>query len=178
MTTYINLYGGPGTGKSTTAAGLFHYMKLMGLKCELITEFAKDLAYEDRIHTDQLLIFSEQYARMARVKDKVDYAISDSPLLLSHIYAKGTHWENIHFHELVRYANDFLGHQEHIFLKRIKPYHRYGRVQTERQAIELDTLIQEMLNDEVSCYYRVEATDTAPYRILEALDLPLPGDNN
>ena len=174
MTHYINLYGGPGTGKSTTAAGLFHYMKLMGVKCELITEFAKDLAYEDRTHHDQLLIFAEQYARMARVKGKVDYAITDSPLLLSHIYASGTHWENIHFHELVRYANEHLGIHYHVMLKRVKPYERYGRFQTEQQALELDGIIYKMLNDEVDCFWRVEATDMAPKRILEALNLPLP----
>lgn len=39
----INLYGGPGTGKSTTAAMLFAKMKLAGFNCEYVPEFAKDL---------------------------------------------------------------------------------------------------------------------------------------
>ena len=38
----INLLGSPGAGKSTTAARLFYELKMKGVKCELITEYAKD----------------------------------------------------------------------------------------------------------------------------------------
>ena len=38
----INLYGGPGTGKSTTAAALFALIKREGYNVELVTEFAID----------------------------------------------------------------------------------------------------------------------------------------
>ena len=43
----INLFAGPGTGKSTTAAGLFYKMKSKGYMVELVTEFAKDLVYQE-----------------------------------------------------------------------------------------------------------------------------------
>ena len=33
-TLIINLIGGPGSGKSTTAAGLFYKLKQMGIDCE------------------------------------------------------------------------------------------------------------------------------------------------
>ena len=46
MTKVINLFGGPGAGKSTTAAGLFYEMKVRDIKCELVTEYAKDMTYE------------------------------------------------------------------------------------------------------------------------------------
>ena len=39
----INLFGGPGTGKSTGAAYIFAKLKMCGVNCELITEFAKDM---------------------------------------------------------------------------------------------------------------------------------------
>jgi adenylylsulfate kinase-like enzyme len=39
----INLFGGPGTGKSTLAAALFTDLKMKGINAELVTEFAKDL---------------------------------------------------------------------------------------------------------------------------------------
>ena len=42
----INLWGGPGCGKSTTAAGLFSIMKMRGHKVELVTEYAKELTYD------------------------------------------------------------------------------------------------------------------------------------
>ena len=45
-TKIVNLYGGPGTGKSTTAAALFAEMKIRGVNCEYIQEYAKDKAWE------------------------------------------------------------------------------------------------------------------------------------
>ena len=44
----INLFGGPGCGKSTTAADLFARMKLRGLSVELVTEYAKDVVWDEK----------------------------------------------------------------------------------------------------------------------------------
>lgn len=38
----INLFGAPGTGKSTGAAYIFSQLKMKGINAELVTEFAKD----------------------------------------------------------------------------------------------------------------------------------------
>lgn len=46
MTLYVNLYGGPGTGKSTGASYIFSKLKLAGVEAELVTEYAKDLVWE------------------------------------------------------------------------------------------------------------------------------------
>jgi hypothetical protein len=40
-TILVNLYAGPGTGKSTMAANVFSELKWMGVNCELALEFAK-----------------------------------------------------------------------------------------------------------------------------------------
>ena len=40
--TVVNFFGGPGCGKSTTAAFLFGHMKVSDYKVELIHEVAKD----------------------------------------------------------------------------------------------------------------------------------------
>jgi len=37
MTLVVNLYGGPGTGKSTTAAATFAELKMAGINCELVS---------------------------------------------------------------------------------------------------------------------------------------------
>lgn len=42
----VNLFGGPGCGKSTTMARLFADLKTRGLNVEMVSEFAKDLVYE------------------------------------------------------------------------------------------------------------------------------------
>lgn len=85
----INLFGGPSSGKSTTAAGIFYFMKLKGLSVELVTEYAKDLVYDGTLELmldRQEVIFAEQSQRLHRLRGKVDYAIVDSPLLLSYVY--------------------------------------------------------------------------------------------
>lgn len=85
----INFFGGPGTGKSVAASELFVTMKKKGMNVELITEYAKDLTWEARyniLEQDQLYIFAKQHRKLLRIKDHVEYAITDSPLLLSSIY--------------------------------------------------------------------------------------------
>ena len=86
----VNLYGGPGAGKSTGAAYVFSRLKEAGVVAELVTEFAKDLTWDhSRAILDQMFVFGTQYHRLARLElDGVQVAVTDSPLLLSVVYAK------------------------------------------------------------------------------------------
>lgn len=43
----VNLYGAPGSGKSTGAAYIFSKLKMAGIDAELVTEFAKDKVWEE-----------------------------------------------------------------------------------------------------------------------------------
>ena len=43
----VNLFGSPGTGKSTGAAYIFSKLKMAGINAELVTEFAKDKVWEE-----------------------------------------------------------------------------------------------------------------------------------
>ena len=45
----VNLIAGPGVGKDTCAAGLFHQFKKAGYNCELITEYVKKWTYTNRV---------------------------------------------------------------------------------------------------------------------------------
>lgn len=84
----IQLMGAPGSGKSTAASGLFYLMKMQGLNVELVTEYAKDLVWEDNRHRlkDQVSMLARQNERLERLRDKVDYVITDSPLMLGILY--------------------------------------------------------------------------------------------
>lgn len=77
----INLFGAPGSGKSTGATYIFTALKLLGVNVELITEFAKDKVWGNNIEAinNQAYIFGEQSFRMSRCKDKVDVIVTDSP---------------------------------------------------------------------------------------------------
>ena len=61
MTKVINLFGGPGAGKSTIAAGLFYNMKIAGYNVERADEWIKDKVYEGTKYPfkDQLYTFAK-----------------------------------------------------------------------------------------------------------------------
>lgn len=86
----ICLFAGPGCGKSTAAASIYHILKNKKVSCELVREFIKDWAY-DGIHPrslDQFLISSEQIRREdIPLRNGVKYIVTDSPILLSSVYA-------------------------------------------------------------------------------------------
>lgn len=77
----INLWAGPGIGKSRTAAGLFNLMKHRGHKVELVTERAKFFTYEGNVSAlkDQFYLMCLQEYSQRIVADQVDYIITDSP---------------------------------------------------------------------------------------------------
>ena len=87
-TKVINFYGGPGSGKSTKAAGLYYKMNMAGFSVELNNEFAKECVWEDNVPMlkDQLFMLAHQHRKILRLVGKVDYVITDSPLMLSGIY--------------------------------------------------------------------------------------------
>lgn len=84
----INLFGGPGIGKSTQAAELFSIMKKNNENVEITQEFPKILAWEKNMSaiTDQFYIAANQHRNISRLYGKVEYIIVDSPILLSNIY--------------------------------------------------------------------------------------------
>lgn len=170
----INFYGGPGTGKSTTAAGLFYKMKSEGYKVELVTEFAKDLVYQESFFRlkDQLMIFARQNHKLWVLKDKVDYIIVDSPLLLScYYYLDNDDYSEKLFKELVidtynRYDNI------NIRLKRnneLHPYQQYGRTQSFDDALKIDTEVVNILNNYNVNYYEIRISEQSVDDVLDLI---------
>ena len=49
MCVVINLFGAPGSGKSTTMARLFTDLKQEGYNVEMVSEFVEDLVYENSV---------------------------------------------------------------------------------------------------------------------------------
>lgn len=154
----INIFGGPGIGKSTTAAGVFSILKLHGVNAELVTEFAKDLTWEQRYKTleNQYYIWAKQYHRMWRLRDNVDVIITDSPLVLSLMYGEicDTHRQTV----LDTFRNTF--DNMNYFLNRVKEYNPKGRNQTEQQARGIDNTVQQMLQNNDITYKTVTGNYT------------------
>jgi len=131
------------THNSTTAAGLFFEMKSAGESVELITEYAKEKVYEGHFGTlsDQIYIFGKQQRRAKRLVGHAEYAITDSPLLLSILYNKD---ESNTFNTLVKNTFDEYVNYN-FFINRTKPYVNIGRNQNEKEAKGLDRELRRLL---------------------------------
>lgn len=147
-TLLVNFYGGPGSGKSSLCAAVFAELKFRGILAEIASEFAKDLVWEEstQVLGNQLYVLGHQWHRVWRLMGKVDVILTDSPLLLSAMYASE---DSKHYIDpLVRNLIQSIPDQMHVVLRREKPYEPRGRMQTENEAKELDVLIQERLSTE------------------------------
>jgi hypothetical protein len=168
----VNLFGAPGTGKSTTAAGVFFQLKWRGLKVELVGEYAKDVVWEERFSLlqDQLYVLAKQWRRIHRLRDQVDYAVVDSPIPLSHVYSarQDDITNSEEFRALVDQVYRSFSNVSYL-LERTKPYHRYGRAHTEEEAGQLQREIEAMLASWNYDYTSMIADITCPDRIVHDL---------
>lgn len=140
----VNLFGGPSSGKSTTAAGVMAALKLAGVMSELVGEDAKWAAWAGIPPSSlcQPQFFGNQLYRMCLLaKAGVDVAICDSPLLLSLIYGRD---QPKCFFDLVRYWHD-QWHSLNFVIERAKPFDQRGRYHSEGESRLLDVDIAEML---------------------------------
>ena len=164
----INLFGGPGTGKSTTAAALFALMKRNGYNVELITEFAKDLVWTERNKElgDEIYIFGKMYHKLWRLKGKVDYVINDSPLPFCHYYDR----------EKIKYFKEFVMNAFNSFdninflLKRHFKYQEEGRIQTESEADLVDSDIRSLIETNGIFIFKEICQDKPEEKILEIVE--------
>jgi nicotinamide riboside kinase len=134
----INIFGGPGVGKTTLAMDLFTALNRKQMKVEYVAEYAKELTWEEAFKTmeNQRLIYSNQHNRFFRLRKKVDLVVTDAPIFNSIVYS-GKGEENKFFHADV--FNEFNQYENlNIFLERETEYKTHGRKQTEEEAKEVD----------------------------------------
>lgn len=147
--TVINLYGGPGTGKSVLAAELFATMKKKGISVELVTEKAKSLTYSKDYKTlhDQLLVFATQHHKVFKLVGQVDYAIVDSPLLLNLVYFKDDlpYDYNLFSRLVLQVDSHYRTHNFYLERSEDFVYQEYGRNESSKEALEKDDEILETL---------------------------------
>ncbi len=161
----INLYGGPGAGKSTIAAHIFALLKHRGINSELITEYVKNWVWEGREikRNDQYYLFAKQ-ARFESLKFKeVDVIVTDAPVWLSAIY-EAKYEPKPHICQLlidkhVALAKEYGIEHKHVFLHRTKPYQTLGRLQTEQEAKEID--------NEILDYFKEQGIEISHYNANE-----------
>lgn len=141
----LNFIGEPGAGKSTLAAGVFYELKKAHVDCELVTECVKELIYEESnfLLSDELLIFSEKYRRIKRLKS-VELALTDSSLINSYFYDVEGHVSK-EFYKNKAESFDNI----YVYVRRNSPYISKGRLQSEMEATIVGKRILDYLEDKV-----------------------------
>lgn len=162
----INVIAGPGAGKSTLASGLYHEAKRRGWNVELVTEVAKDLVWEGRTValSNQAYVFGRQMQRLHRLDGHVDYVITDSPVLLSAIYAPEDYpeeWEKVVVELWKGYDNVVA------FLGRGPWFDDRGRVHNLDASIEVDRRIAVLLAKHNITYTQVDYGYQSPGEVLD-----------
>lgn len=155
-TLVVNFYSGPSTGKSTMAAGVYTQLKKEGVNCELVVEFARDLIWEESYRTlqNQIYVFAHQFHRLWRLKERVDVAIVDSPLLLTLAYdSTGSQ----PFKDLVYEQYQTFDNMDY-FLTRMRPFDSTdeGRVHDEEESKRIDRTIKHLLEEFDVSYESIE----------------------
>ena len=120
---------------------------MLGINCELITEFAKDKVWENNLEVfnNQLYILGKQSFKTSRVLGKVDVIITDAPLFNNMLYLPEDQKHLFNAYKLI--ISDFSSKYDnfHYFIKRVKPYNPNGRYQTEEQSDKIETDLKEQL---------------------------------
>lgn len=148
----FNIWGSPGSGKTTTAAELFVLLKKCHYNVELVGEEARTNIYNGstcQLDDNQFVISGKQYERVyCLLRSGVQIAISDSPIQQGSLYS-----QNLPYHKelqtLLQAAQDVFrlnGNGTYdIFVNRAHPYRAGERRQTAEQAAAFGPQIREIL---------------------------------
>ena len=182
MSKVINLFGGPGIGKSSIAAGLTYKLKKKHISCDNPYEFPKLLAWDNNGEAikDQLYVFSNQHRGITKSWGKVDYIILDSPILLSLIYksyydSNNTYPQRLYGESFDRMVLDTFNQYDNIniVLERSEEgaHNEKERYQTLDMSKDLDRTIEDTLIKNNIPYHTIKVGDNTLNDILEYLSI-------
>lgn len=150
----INLWSGPGTGKSTILAGLYYELSRRCHKAEMIAEDPKKYGEEKTAY----LRTAELHHRLEKQRGKVEFAITDFPLPLGIYYdpSKSINLRGLAM-ELYKSFNNL-----NFYIER-EPGARVGE-----EALAIDKDIKNILNSSNIPFISIPSRDPIPH-ILDAI---------
>lgn len=162
----INFFGAPGAGKTTAALSFTAYLKRMGYSAEYVPEFAKTQVWSETTHllSKQNWVFAQQEFSLSILDGKIEYAILDSPLLLSAYYAPKDYpkaFEHLCLHFFNTYDNF------NFFMKRDHAYQEIGRIQNESEAFVVERDLLAFLDRNKISFKEIKASECEPEKILD-----------
>lgn len=163
-TVVVNLLGGSGLGKSTVAAAVFAELKMRKQHCELVREYVKELAWAGLGvgPYGQSIIYGRQLERESALYGKVDFIVTDSPLVLCPIYQQ--HYaghdtiKHVVLSDLTTAKSQNVKHLNFL-LTRQKAFDQRGRYETEDVAKKIDKKVEAFLVYHGLPYVLVDCSD-------------------
>lgn len=140
----LNIMAEPGAGKSASSSGVYNQLAVNGFNVEIVNEVAKAFAWESPknengesvLHpifskNQQIYFLGAQNRGLERVRDYVEIAVLECPLVLTAIYAPENYFKN--FIPLV--LEQYQDYENiNILLRRNHYYNPNGRNQNETQS--------------------------------------------
>jgi nicotinamide riboside kinase len=146
----INLYGASCSGKSTLSAGLFAKMKIDGYNTEQVHEYIKQLAWQGIAPNkwDQIFILGNQINRESNLYEKVDYIITDSPILIVPFFEEhllGKQVTKVSALSFIKYAEDSGVQYLHFWLPQPEKFDPRGRYETKEESAKIAKKMKDFL---------------------------------
>jgi len=145
----VSIFGAPGAGKTVLAHELFVHYKKQGKICEVLNELAREWAYVDRPiqSMDQLYLFATQMHREDTLltRDKCEFVITDSPVMLNAFYGTLTSPELVDSYRGFGKSFDRKFRSVNIFcpIDSSFAFHSEGRFHSRSEALALEKKILE-----------------------------------
>jgi predicted ATPase len=161
----VNLFGGPGSGKTTLAYYLAYRFKQAGFRAELVGEAAREIIYDRnppsggvaaQLLDNQLLITGLQAERIKRLaRHDVEVAIADSPLRMGLLYVR-EHDMRWALQAAISAFDKEFQHQRNVFVQRTRGhYDQESRAQSEAEAVEFDEKIKALIGHQIGDYQTI-----------------------
>lgn len=149
----VNFIGAPGSGKSTAAAELYALLSKRGANVELVTEYMKEVVWNRQMDlvNNQDLLFSQQRQRLTRLQGKVDFVITDSPLLLAFFYNDNPSFPMDTFSVFARQCWEQFNNYT-VFINRNHGFQQEGRYHDEIQSIEIEAKMRASFSEDIDAY--------------------------
>jgi deoxyadenosine/deoxycytidine kinase len=143
----LNVFAGPGAGKSTLAAQIYAELKKRHINIEYVPEFPKELVYEERLLTlqDQIYVFAHQHHKIWTAARHNQLVVTDSPIILSTIYNPET---SINFRALIFEMHNKFNNINIMLKRNPETFSNVGRVHSLTESISIDKRIRDVLRDE------------------------------
>lgn len=154
-TIVINAFAGPGAGKTTSCLEVAEKLKKQGFVTEYVQEYAKELVYDNNLimldghYEHQFDILKEQVKRINRLYGKVDFILTDSPVLLNNTYLnedKGTN-DYVTYCENVKKIYTLYDNFNYFVERDKSAFEEEGRIHNLEQSIVIDDELKNTLHN-------------------------------